>query len=287
MKKYFSGKFLDEIDTDLIDKVKYIRLEHIYGSSSDGNEYKTSPQTVNKMLAILHAVFIKARDEWMWIQSIPKINSLEVRKDRGRHFVWLTKEEAKAVLNELPPHLHAMMKFTLATGLRESNVTKLCWSQIDLEQGIALVDSIHSKNSCTIEVPLNDDAKKVLASQKGLHSKYVFSYKGNPIKKANHKAWRCALDRAGIRAYFPSKTSNKSIISKYPTKELYEYKYPTFRWHDLRHTWASWHVQNRTPLAVLQKLGGWNSYEMVLRYAHFARSHIAEHANNISLEDLD
>lgn len=54
-----------------------------------------------------------------------------------------------------------------------------------------------------------------------------------------------------------------------------------FTWHDLRHTWATWHVQNGTELAVLFKLGGWRSYEMVLRYAHFAPDHLAHNAENI------
>ena len=48
-----------------------------------------------------------------------------------------------------------------------------------------------------------------------------------------------------------------------------------FRWHDLRHTWASWHVQNGTPLFALQELGGWESAEMVRRYAHLAADHLA------------
>ena len=45
-----------------------------------------------------------------------------------------------------------------------------------------------------------------------------------------------------------------------------------FRWHDLRHTWASWHVQKGTPLVALQELGGWESAQMVRRYAHLSAS---------------
>jgi integrase len=46
----------------------------------------------------------------------------------------------------------------------------------------------------------------------------------------------------------------------------------------LRHTWASWHVQSGTPLFALQELGGWESTEMVRRYAHLAADHLAAYA---------
>jgi integrase len=56
-----------------------------------------------------------------------------------------------------------------------------------------------------------------------------------------------------------------------------------FRWHDLRHTWASWHVQLGTPLYVLKELGGWETLEMVNRYAHLAPEHLKPHAERLSL----
>ncbi|WP_343032223.1 tyrosine-type recombinase/integrase [Allochromatium palmeri] len=54
-----------------------------------------------------------------------------------------------------------------------------------------------------------------------------------------------------------------------------------FRWHDLRHTWASWHVQGGTSLQDLMAMGGWSSYDLVLRYAHLAPEHLAEAAARI------
>ena len=50
-----------------------------------------------------------------------------------------------------------------------------------------------------------------------------------------------------------------------------------FRFHDLRHTWASWHAQSGS----LMELGGWKSYEMVLRYAHLAPEKLSSVAGRI------
>jgi integrase len=41
-----------------------------------------------------------------------------------------------------------------------------------------------------------------------------------------------------------------------------------FRVHDCRHTWATWHYIANRDLTALQKLGGWKSVKMVMRYTH-------------------
>ncbi|EGS8321634.1 phage integrase family protein, partial [Escherichia coli] len=46
-------------------------------------------------------------------------------------------------------------------------------------------------------------------------------------------------------------------------------------------TWASWLIQSGVPLSVLQEMGGWESIEMVRRYAHLAPNHLTEHARKI------
>ena len=103
---------------------------------------------------------------------------------------------------------------------------------------------------------MNKQALSILKNQIGKNPTYVFTYKGNRIRQCNTKAWKKALDRAGIE---------------------------NFRWHDLRHTWASWYVQNGTSLQELQQLGGWSSFEMVLRYAHLSSEHLRSAANRIGM----
>jgi integrase len=152
-----------------------------------------------------------------------------------------------------------MAAFTLSTGLRKANVTGLEWSQVDLKRRLAWVHPDQAKARRAIAVPLNDDAIAVLAGQRGKHQKYVFSYKGKRIIQTSTAAWYKALNRAGIS---------------------------DFRWHDLRHTWASWHVQSETPLFVLQELGGWESAEMVRRYAHLSAGHLAKYAANSKLQNV-
>jgi len=147
------------------------------------------------------------------------------------------------------------MIFTLATGLRQANVTGLEWSRVNLVDRICWVEPDESKNSKLLRVELNDDAIAVLKEQLFKHQARVFVYQGQPIFNVSTKAWYAALKRAGIE---------------------------NFRWHDLRHTWASWHVQAGTPLGVLKDLGHWSSYEMVLRYAHLAPQHLAEHTKNVA-----
>jgi integrase len=230
---------LDEINKAMIDQIKQAK-KHTGVSNS----------TVNRVLAIVRAILTRAQNDWEWLDSVPGIRLLPEPSGRVR---WLTDIEANLLLKELPEHLQSMMRFTLATGLREANVTKLEWRQIDIQRRCAWIHADQAKGKKAIAVPLNDDALAVIRSQIGKHNVRVFTFKGKIVNDANTKSWRNALKRAGIE---------------------------DFRWHDLRHTWASWHIQNGTPLHVLRELGGWADLSMVLRYAHLSSRHLEEYAEN-------
>ena len=207
--------------------------------------------TVNRTLALLRAMLKIAVIDWEWIGSAPKVKLL---REPSRRIRYLSMSQAQRLLAELPVHLAEMAAFSLATGLRKRNVTGLCWDQVDEGRKVAWIHPDQSKSRRAIAVPLNDDALRVLAVRRGLHQTHVFSYRGEVIQQVSTAAWYKALKRAGIE---------------------------DFRWHDLRHTWASWHVQNGTPLHVLQELGGWESELMVRRYAHLSAAHLAAFADKM------
>ena len=88
----------------------------------------------------------------------------------------------------LPPHQAALVRFSLATGLREKNVTRLEWTQVDLTRRMAWIHSDEAKAKEPIGVPLNNEAVGVLRQEAGKHDKRVFTWQGRPIDKANTRA---------------------------------------------------------------------------------------------------
>jgi integrase len=237
---YLGDLMLDEINLDRIDTIRMAKLK------------EASKSTVNRYLALIRSVLIRARDEWEWIEKTPKIRLFKENNIRERS---LTIEQAKVLLNELPAHQRSTVLFALTTGLRLSNVVKLEWAQVNLDLKHAWVKGNESKNRRPIAIPLNDVAIEVLEQQLGKHPERVFTYLGRPFVAANTKAWKSALKRAGIE---------------------------DFRWHDLRHTWATWQRQAGTPTHELQRLGGWKTASMVERYAHVAPDNLAHAASRLN-----
>ncbi|AHF01411.1 integrase [Thiomicrospira aerophila AL3] len=226
---YFKGMYLDQITRQDINRL-------IEGRKADG----VSNTTINRALQKIRALLRRAAIEWDVLCDVPHIKLLKEPRLRVR---WLTKIEASRLVSVLPDHLAAMMQFTLETGLRESNVTLLEWRQIDLHNRVIFIEGDDVlKGEKSFAVPLSEKAMSILIKERGKHTTRVFTYKDKPVRRANGRAFRKALQQVNIE---------------------------DFRWHDLRHTWATWHVQKGTPLHVLQELGGWQNINMVKRYAHY------------------
>ena len=167
----------------------------------------------------------------------PKYNNERVR--------WISLFEAETLVSGATWHLKPLLVFLFGTGARLSEALYLQWVNVDLVR--KQVNFIDTKNGESRGVPLSD---KVIDALRGLNNQVgsVFlTDEGEPYRTNDEyggqikTAFKTACRRAKIEDFTP---------------------------HDCRHTWATWHYAANKDLAELQKLGGWKSYEMVLRYVH-------------------
>lgn len=190
-----------------------------------------------------------------WIDAIPYIPRFSEPKVRVS---WITKEKANLLIHNLRLEwMKNVCFFALSTGARMSEIFTLTWSNVDFINKVATVTNENAKSGKARALLLNHDAIELL---RGLRFKnscgYVFTRSTNKrVYDIDRRDFKSACDKSGIN---------------------------DFHFHDLRHTWASWHVQTGTPLYTLKNLGGWETLEMVNKYAHLNAEHMIEFANNVT-----
>jgi len=236
--EFFLSKFGDRLVSELTrDEIESVLPQDVTGS------------TRNRYRALIRAMLRAAERDWEWIDRAPVLKS---EAEPKRRVSFLTRDQAEVLIACLPEKYRMPVRFALLTGLRRSNVFGLTWEKVDLERGVAVVEADEAKAGKRIVVPINKQARELLASLPEPRTGRVWG----DLTRVWANTWEAACKRAGV---------------------------PGFRFHDLRHTWASWHAMAGTPLAVLQELGGWNSHEMVQRYAHLSPEHLASAAERVSL----
>jgi integrase len=171
---------------------------------------------------------------------------------------WLTPGEASALVAACSPHMRPIVTFLLYTGARVSEALRLEWRDVDLTRGhVAFHDT---KNGESRGVPLHPEAIAALANLRHRTGAVFRKPDGQPYlpkdEGGNHikTSFGTACRRAGIANFTP---------------------------HDCRHTWATWHYAANRDLVGLQRLGGWKSERMVLRYAHVNESQLAPGIANL------
>jgi integrase len=232
LNSVFGDHYLTDITPAMISDFKVKRR-------ADG----VSARTINYELTTMSHAFNIAMREWGLASENPV---MKVKKERVSNNIerWLTFDEEKKLLKKSPKWLQDIIVFAIHTGLRQSEILDLKWSQVDMERHTITI--FEQKNRCVDTLPLNETAQGVLKDrhQANLSSdSYVF-----PNTKATRKgngllmeAFHVALKKSGVS---------------------------TFRFHDLRHTFATRLIRNGVDLYTVQKLGRWKTVTMVQRYAH-------------------
>jgi integrase len=205
-----------------------------------------APATVNRYLSAL-------RSCWNWgraAQYIPqeKVWPTRLFRTEPRERVrFLNDSELKAVLKAAEAHalwMHTAVLVSLATGLRQGELLRLEWKDVDFERKTVTV--LISKNTKRRIVHLPEPA---VAALKKLRRDGV----------VGHKV--IFLDSEGAPA-------DKSYLTAHWRTVRTAAKLMDFRWHDLRHSCASFLAQNGASLVEIGSVLGHSSPSITAKYAH-------------------
>lgn len=232
LNESFGEEYLPDITASMISSYKVKRRSE-----------KASPRTINYELTLMSHAFNLAIKEWEWIENNP-VN--KVKKERVRNAIerWLTLDEEDKLVKNSPRWLQNIIVFAIHTGLRQSELLDLRWSQIDMNRRTMTISEQKNRNIDTL--PLSETSMEILKEMERASlgsDSYVFPNRVNRRIENRDllRAFYTALERAGIE---------------------------NFRYHDLRHTFATRLVQQGVGIYEVQKLGRWKNTSMVMRYAH-------------------
>lgn len=220
-----------------------------------------SPVTVNIDFRALRAAFNLAI-KWRLLNDNPFSHSSQVKQPETvpSH---LTKQDFQKILAEVrEPVLRDIYLFAVLTGMRQGEILKLSWSNVDFEHKLIQVASsgrFLTKTGKVRSIPMSDAVFELL-SRRSLTStgQYVFHKDGFPV----------------TASYVCHKF--KKYVRKLGLSE-------GFRFHSLRHTFATWLVQDGVPIYEVQKLLGHSSISVTQVYAHLRPEGLHNTVNRIHL----
>jgi len=195
-------------------------------------------QTINYGLKLVSQILKRAATDWRddnnltWLAEAPKIKLLPENDKRQPYPIsW---EEQETLFSALPAHLKRMALFAVNTGCRDSEICSLKWEwekripgldtsvfiipgfvmeQLaasasetedadELEEvNIVGIDQVQrqTKNGEDRLIVLNKVATDIVESVRGVHSEYVFSYRGRRLYRMNNTGWQTARKNVGLR----------------------------------------------------------------------------------------
>lgn len=210
-----------------------------------------APATRNRYAEVIQGILRRAV-KWRWLTVAPVIDMLP---ERNRRVQFFTPEQARRFMDVLPENDRPPVAFAFLTGLRKSNIFGLKWENVDLERGLVWVHADEAKAGKNIVVPLNADAKSLLAGlwlNRAAQDDRVFGTRV-PLRT---KAWRRYLKQAGLPQ--------------------------TLRFHDTRHSFASWLLMAGQDKKTVQELGGWAGPQAMDRYIHVTSEHLAQASEKLT-----
>ena len=231
LKRSISGVGLNNLTSTIISNYKNSRLV-------DG------ARTTRYDLALIRHCLEFARLEWGYYlptNPVDLVSKPRLNKPRDRRVV---KDDINALMHALRhtkvTYLKPLILIAIETGLRQGELIKLKWNDVDLDSRLLKVKD--TKNGEDRVVPLSNKSLSILQSLPRL---------GEAVFNASHSslqnAWKRLIKRSGLN---------------------------NLHFHDLRHEAISRFIERGLTIPEAASISGHKAQSMLLRYAHPDLSYI-------------
>ncbi|MGE5110635.1 MAG: tyrosine-type recombinase/integrase, partial [Acidobacteriaceae bacterium] len=245
---------------------------------------KATPYRANRVAALLSTMFSFAKEQRICQENPVKGVKKYHEEKRNR---WLTPEEMSSLANAISnyPDQNAAdcIRLLMLTGAREGEALNATWKEFDIEHGVWVKPSHHTKQKKTEYVTLSDAAialLKRMAERKTGNFLFPGAEDENgEIKRARitiRRPWTQICKAAGLTEEVIKE--GKRRMANGEKRKLVRHK-PTVRIHDLRHNFASYLVSSGVSLPIIGRLLGHTQPQTTARYAHLQNDPLREAAN--------
>jgi integrase len=252
LKRFFRGKWLDEVTQGMVEDLKLTRIqEKRWGKPK---EIAVSGVTVNRTLSTLRLIYNYA-ESCGFLVSNP-VKHVTFFREVGSTRI-ISPQEEQAYLSVTSQPLRDIARVMLDTGMRPEEVFRIETTHLDFVQR-TIVNPFGKTPAAKRKLTMTDEVWSILKARSILSkSSYVFPSPDSPERPIGsvRKAHDAAVRRAKI--------------------------VPGFRLYDLRHTYASRAVMAGVDLPTLAALLGHTNVQMTMRYVHPAEEHKREAAAKI------
>ena len=228
-----------------------------------------TPVRANRTIEVLRKAFNLAI-QWEWREGNPASGIRKNPEEKRERF--LSPEELTRLSTALHDHGEPVsanaIRMLMLTGVRKSEVLNATWAMFDLEKGIWVKPSAHTKQRREHRVPLSNSALAVLKEmKKNAEGDYVFPGKdGRPLSDIR-RSWEAVCIKANLAVQVPKRNRAGQVIKDKDGNPVMSWK-PDVRIHDLRHTFASLLVSGGASLPMIGAMLGHTQVQTTQRYAH-------------------
>jgi integrase len=238
--RFFKGRWLDEINSGMVEDFKLARAGEERKNAKDGSI--VSPATVNRALTTLKKLFHHAEKCGFGLTN-PTRGVEFLNEGPGRMRVVSFEEELSYLAKASQP-LKDIAQVILDTGLRPEEVFRIRVENLDFTER-TIFNPFGKTKAARRKVTMTEGVRQLLVRRsKKVENAFVFPAKGDsnrPIGSVR-KAHDNAVENAGIKDHF--------------------------RLYDLRHTFATRSVAAGVDLPTLSAILGHTSIQMTMRYVH-------------------